>query len=637
MNDTPSTQSKAAKAPLEFDASTRALVSRFARDWVAPHWRVLVLAVFAMLMVAATTAAYPAMITLMVNTLMAATDAGADAAAGSSATDVEVIDASDGDSELLTLKYLWLVPLALVIVAAARGLALYTQNLLLNTTVLRVITDLQKAMHAHLLAADLARMGRDATGQLVSRFTNDVNAIRNGLASSISTTARDAVQLVGLVAIMFWLDWVLSLVVLLVYPIAAYPIVRIGQRMRDVSKRTQKQMGNITALLTESLAGARMVKTYGLEDYEAARAGEAFEQNRRLRVKAIRNKAVLDPVLEVLGGIAVAGVLLIALYRISTGEGSLAALAGFITALLMAAQSIRAVGNFNAILQEALAAIQRIFDLLDEEPGIVDAAHAKPLALSGGHVEFDGVGFAYEDGTRALKNLTLDIPAGTLIALVGRSGAGKSTVFNMIPRLFDVSEGTVRIDGQDLRDVTLDSLRGAVAMVSQDVVLFDDTVRANIAFGRMDASDAEIADAAKAAAAHDFISAMPDGYDTLVGDRGFKLSGGERQRISLARAILKDAPILLLDEATSALDAESERLVQAALEKLEEGRTTIAIAHRLATVRKADRICVMEAGEIVEEGTHETLTARGGLYAKLAKLQFRDDEDALPRKAQPSA
>ncbi len=623
MSDTPAPDTP--KRPVEFDASTRALVARFARDWVLPHWRVLILAVFAMLMVAATTAAYPAMITLVVNTLMAATDAG-----------TEAVSDTDDVATMLTLKYIWLMPVLLVLVATARGAAIYMQNVLLNTTVLRVITDLQKAMHSHLLASDLARMGRDATGQLVSRFTNDVNAIRNGLANSISTTARDAVQLVGLVAIMFWLDWVLSLVVLVVYPIAAIPIMRIGQRMRQVSKRTQMQMGNITALLTESLAGARMVKTYGLEAYEAERAGEAFERNRRLRVKAIRTKAALDPLLEVLGGIAVAGVIMIALWRISTGEGSLANLAGFIAALLMAAQSIRAVGNFNAVLQEALAAIQRIFDLMDEKPSIVDTPHAKPLNLQGGRVEFEGVGFAYEDGTRALKSFTLDVPPGSLIALVGRSGAGKSTVFNMIPRLFDVTEGSVRIDGQDVRDVTLASLRSAIAMVSQDVVLFDDTVRANIAFGRMGASDEEIIEAAKAAAAHDFIANLPAGYDTIVGDRGFKLSGGERQRISLARAILKDAPILLLDEATSALDAESERLVQAALERLEEGRTTIAIAHRLATVRKADRICVMEAGEVVEEGTHEALLAKGGIYAKLAKLQFRD-EDVPIMEAHPRA
>lgn len=597
------------KVAAKLDASTGALAGRFARDWVRPHWRVLSLAVFFMFLVAATTAAYPAMIKYVVDTLSAAANIGA-------------------DGEPISLSHIWVMPALLVAVAATRGLSLYAQNVLLNTTVLRVITDLQKAMFAHLLASDLARMHRDAAGKLVSRFTNDVNAIRNGLSTSISTTARDAVQLIGLIGVMFWLDWVLSLVVLLVYPIAAVPIMRIGQRMRQVSKRTQQQMGDMSALLTESLAGARIIKTYGLEEYDQSRADSAFDRNRKLRLKAVMAKAMLDPMLEILGGIAVGGVILIALYRISSGEGTLGDFAGFIGALLMAAQSIRAVGNFNAVLQESLAAIQRIFDLLDEEPEIVDAPHAKPLKLENATVELSGVNFSYEDHTRALKKLDLIVKGGEMVALVGPSGAGKSTVFNLIPRLFDVEDGTVRVDGQDIRDLELASLRSAIALVSQDVVLFNDTVRANIAFGKLDATDEEIHAAAKAAAAFDFISAMPEGFDTEVGDRGFKLSGGERQRISLARAILKDAPILLLDEATSALDAESERLVQAALEKLATGRTTIAIAHRLATVRKADRICVMEAGTIIEQGTHDELLAKGGAYANLSKLQFRDEKSS---------
>ena len=616
-NQTPS--QNAEKPAVKTDASTRALAGRFVRDWVTPHWRILVAAVFFMLLVAMTTAVYPVMIKFVVDTLSAAGAEGVAVAEG-----IEV----DREAEPLPLRYLWLMPLLLVLVASARGLSLYAQNVLLNSTVLRVITDLQKAMFAHLLASDIARMNRDAAGKLVSRFTNDVNAIRNGLSTSISTSARDAVQLVGLIGVMFYLDWVLSLVVLLVYPIAALPIMRIGQKMRSVSKRTQQQMGDMSALLTESLSGARIIKTYGLEEYDQARANHQFDRNRKLRLKAVMTKAMLDPMLEILGGIAVAGVILIALYRISSGEGTLGDFAGFIGALLMAAQSIRAVGNFNAVLQEALAAIQRIFDLLDEEPEIIDAPHAKPLQLENATVELEAVDFSYEDHTRALHKLDLTVKGGEMVALVGPSGAGKSTVFNLIPRLFDVEDGSLRIDGQDIRDLELASLRQAIALVSQDVVLFNDTVRANISFGKLNATDDEIHAAAKAAAAYNFISAMPEGFDTEVGDRGFKLSGGERQRISLARAILKDAPILLLDEATSALDAESERLVQAALEKLAENRTTIAIAHRLATVRKADRICVMENGRVVEQGSHDELLAKGGAYAKLSKLQFRDEKAA---------
>jgi len=614
-------QKAAPQVPTETGASTGALTRRFVRDWVRPHWRGVALAVFFMLLVAATTAAYPAMIKFVVDALTAAAQAGDDLQAGDAASSQDLIGR------------IWFWPLLLVVVASLRGLSIYAQNVLLNVTVLRIVTDLQRAMFGRLLESDMARMGREATGQLVSRFTNDVNAIRNGLSRSISTTARDAVQLVGLIGVMIWLDPVLSLVVLVVYPIAAIPIMKIGQRMRKVSKRTQEQMGDMSALLMESLAGARIIKTYGLEDYDEKRAGDSFEHNRKLRAKAVTAKALLDPLLEILGGIAVAGVIAIALFRIATGVGTLGDFAGFIASLIWAAQSIRAVGNFNAILQEALAAIERIFTLLDEEPEIIDAPHAIDLALTDASLEFEQVSFGYGDGNAALNDFTLSVPGGKMVALVGRSGAGKSTVFNLIPRLFDVGSGSLRIDGQDVRDVTLASLRGKIGMVSQDAILFNDTVRANIAFGKMDASDEEIIAAAKAAAAHDFIMAMPEGYDTIVGDRGGKLSGGERQRISLARAILKDAPILLLDEATSALDAESERLVQDALEHMAEGRTTIAIAHRLATVRKANLICVMEAGRIVEQGTHEELLAKGGLYAKLAKLQFRDDDDGAPTEA----
>ena len=614
-------QKAAPQVPTETGASTGALTRRFVRDWVRPHWRGVALAVFFMLLVAATTAAYPAMIKFVVDALTAAAQAGDDLQAGDAAPSQNIVG------------QIWFWPLLLIIVASLRGISIYAQNVLLNVTVLRIVTDLQRAMFGRLLESDMARMGREATGQLVSRFTNDVNAIRNGLSRSISTTARDAVQLVGLIGVMIWLDPVLSLVVLVVYPIAAIPIMKIGQRMRKVSKRTQEQMGDMSALLMESLAGARIIKTYGLEDYDEKRAGDSFEHNRKLRAKAVTAKALLDPLLEILGGIAVAGVIAIALFRIATGVGTLGDFAGFIASLIWAAQSIRAVGNFNAILQEALAAIERIFTLLDEEPEIIDAPHAIDLALTDASLEFEQVSFGYGDGNAALNDFTLSVPGGKMVALVGRSGAGKSTVFNLIPRLFDVGSGSLRIDGQDVRDVTLASLRGKIGMVSQDAILFNDTVRANIAFGKMDASDEEIIAAAKAAAAHDFIMAMPEGYDTIVGDRGGKLSGGERQRISLARAILKDAPILLLDEATSALDAESERLVQDALEHMAEGRTTIAIAHRLATVRKANLICVMEAGRIVEQGTHEELLAKGGLYAKLAKLQFRDDDDGAPTEA----
>jgi subfamily B ATP-binding cassette protein MsbA len=350
-------------------------------------------------------------------------------------------------------------------------------------------------------------------------------------------------------------------------------------------------------------------------------------------MKMVKSRARLDPILEILGGLAVGGVIAFGGYRVATGQGTIGEFTGFISALLIAAQPVRAIGTLNTVLQEGLGAVQRIFTLLDEMPAIVDKPGAAPLNVARGAVAFRDVDFSYEPGTSALTDFSIEVPAGKTVALVGRSGAGKSTVFNLIPRLFDVGGGAATIDGQDVRDVTLASLRDAIAVVSQEVVLFNDTVRANIAFGRTGASEDEIRAAAEAAAAHDFITQLPEGYDTIVGDRGLRLSGGERQRLSLARAILKDAPILLLDEATSALDAESERLVQLALERLTRGRTTLVIAHRLATVRNADLIYVLEDGRVLEQGSHDELLARGGLYARLCRLQFRDDGAEVPAPA----
>jgi subfamily B ATP-binding cassette protein MsbA len=391
-------------------------------------------------------------------------------------------------------------------------------------------------------------------------------------------------------------------------------------------------MGSMMSRLTETFSGARLIKAFRLEPYAVERLDENFEQVFRLRLKAVRARAGVLSLLEVLGGIAVAATIAFAYWRIASGINTEGDFVAYVACIVIAAQSLRSFGNVANATSEGLAAAERIYELLDETPAIRDKPGARPLGTRAGGIVFDNVSFAYagDGGTAAVRNFSLAVPGGQMVALVGRSGAGKSTIINLVPRLFDVSAGRILIDGQDIRDVTLASLREAIAMVSQEITLFDDTIRANIALGRLGASEADIVSAAKAAAAHDFIMAQSEGYGTVIGEGGLRLSGGQRQRLALARAILKDAPILLLDEATSALDTESESLVQAALARFTRNRTTLVIAHRLSTVQRASMICLMDEGRLAEVGTHAELLARNGIYAKLCRSQALLDLGSAP-------
>ena len=594
----PARSPAAKRKRIAFDENSRLLTRRFLKEWIWPRWRSLLYALLLTGCLAAVTGGYPMIIKLSFDTLM----------------------------EKQTGMLLPIL-LGIVGITVARSVFMYMQSVTTQRIVQRMGTDIQKVAFTHLIDADFARLSREAPGRLLSRLTNDVGLIQQAVLAAVNTAIRDVLMVIALVASMFYLDWMMSLMVLGVYPLAALPIAIISERLRQVAKRTQDQLGDLTSLLSEKLASSRLIKTFRLEDYASEKVHASFERVFDLRMKALRNRSRLDPMLEALGGLAVAGVIAFAYWRISTGISTVGDFMGFITALLMAAQPIRSLGNLSGRIQEGLVGAESLYSILDEQPKIVDAADARTLEVRGGNIRFDNVSFAYDSApdAAALRGITLDVPAGATVALVGRSGAGKSTLINLVPRLFDITKGSIAIDGQDIRHVRLASLRDNIAIVSQDVTLFDDSIRANIALGRLNAADDEIIAAAKAAAAHDFILAQPNGYDTEIGASGQRLSGGQRQRIALARAILKDAPILLLDEATSALDTESERLVQEALARFTSSRTTLVIAHRLSTVQNADVICVMDEGRIIELGDHASLMARGGTYAMLAQTQLVAD------------
>ncbi len=524
---------------------------------------------------------------------------------------------------------LMVLPVVVVAMFVVKGIAGYVQVVVMNRVGQRIIADMQTRLFAHLVRADLAFFHDTPTGTLVSRFTNDANLLRAAVSTALTGIVREFLTVVFLVAVMFYQDWVLALFASIVFPVAILPVVKIGRRMRKVSTSVQAEMGRFTALLSQTFQGARHVKAYGMEDHETRRASAVVETLFELVCKMMRVRASSRPIMENLGGLAIAGVIAWGGWHVIEGTTTTGAFFSFITALLLAYQPMKNLANLNANLQEGLAAAQRMYALLDTEPAIVDREGAPALEVKGGTIAFNSARFAYGPRAPALDGVTLTIPAGKTAALVGPSGSGKSTILNLIPRFYDVASGSVRIDGADVRDVTLKSLREAIALVSQEVVLFDDTVRANIAYGRPGAFDDDIRAAARAAAAADFIAALPDGYETVVGEHGVKLSGGQRQRIAIARAMLKDAPILLLDEATSALDSESEKLVQDALDRLMKGRTTLVIAHRLSTVIGADVIYVIEDGRVVESGAHAELMAKNGVYSRLYDMQYADETGSV--------
>jgi len=520
---------------------------------------------------------------------------------------------------------LWPVGLIVIATFLCKGAANYGQSMLMNFVGLKIIADTQNKMFGHLTEMDISFFHDNPTGTLISRFSLDVHEMKVAVSNGLTGIGRDLMSLVGLVGVMFYQDWQLAAVSFFVFPVAILPIVRIGRRMRKVTANTQEQSGLLMTVLNQTFQGIRIVKAYGMEAYESRRVAGAVERIRRLNMKAVRTKELSRPIMETLGGVAIFVVIIYGGGRVIDGVTTAGAFFSFITALLMAYEPMKRLANLNSSIQQGLASAQRVFAIIDRQSAIQDKDQATVLKDVSGQISLKDVTFSYGDDVQALTHLSIDVPAGKTVALVGTSGGGKSTILNLIPRFYDIDQGAVEIDGIDVRDVTLESLFANVALVSQEVTLFDDTVRANIAYGRSGATDEEICDAARNAAAHDFIMGLPDGYDTMVGEQGVRLSGGQRQRLAIARAMLKNAPILLLDEATSALDTESERHVQAALGKLMTGRTTLVIAHRLSTVVDADNIYVIDKGHVIEHGSHENLLAKGGAYKNLYRLQFNHE------------
>jgi subfamily B ATP-binding cassette protein MsbA len=574
--------------------STRVLLTRLVREYVRPHMRRLSLAIFLMIIAAGGNAALARLMQPVLD---------------------DVFEKHDSDMLLL-------VTVLVIIVSLAKGAATYGQTVLMAFVGQRIIADLQTKLFRHVIHFDLAFFHDTASGKLVSRMTNDINLMRNAVANTLTGLIKDSLSLVFLVGVMFWMDWKLALLAFVVFPIAIFPIVRIGRRMRKVSTSALDELGRFTARLNEAFQGVRHIKAYNMEAFEAERTGRLIESVFRLIYKALRTRAAASPIMETLGGMFIAGVMFYGGSQVIGAALTTGEFFAFIAAMLMAYQPLKALANLNVNLQEGLAATQRVFGILDTEPRIFSKPGAPALSVAGGEIAFNDVSFSYDTGTAALNGVSLNVPAGQTVALVGPSGAGKSTILNLLPRFYDADAGQVTIDGNDVRGVDLTSLRNAIGLVSQETVLFDDSVRANIAYGRPAASEAEIITAAEGADAHAFIEKLPEGYDTQIGEHGAKLSGGQRQRLSIARAMLKDAPILLLDEATSALDPDTERQIQQSLRHLMRGRTTLVIAHRLTTVQEADIIFFIEDGRVAESGSHKTLMAKDGAYARLYSLEL---------------
>jgi subfamily B ATP-binding cassette protein MsbA len=562
-------------------------------ELVKPHWHRLAIAMVCMVGVAICTAALPYLVKPVLDDIFIKKNAE-------------------------TLNFLSIV---VFLVFTIKALTEWGHAYLMSYVGQSIVAHLRQQLYDHLQRLPLSFFDRMPTGLLMSRVTNDVNLVQGAVSNALTGLLKDPLTLVGLLAVMFIREWQLSLISMVVLPFAFFPVVKFGRMLRRISTKSQESMGDISVILHETISGSRIVKAFGMEEYEKERFSRENIRYFRYLMKSVMVRALSSPMMEFLGGIAIVFVILYGGYRVIEGVSTPGEFFSFLGALLLLYEPIKRLSRVNNVVQEGIAAATRIYDILDTSPGIQDQPDAIDLPPIQRELELRNVQFRY-DNEPVLKDINLKVSAGEVIAIVGVSGAGKSTLVDLIPRFYEVSDGAVLIDGINVRNVTMDSLRNQIGIVTQQTILFNDTVRNNIAYGDINKSDGQITAAAKAANAYDFIMKMEQGFDTLIGEQGARLSGGERQRLCIARALLKNAPILVLDEATSSLDSEAELEVQKALENLMAGRTTLVIAHRLSTIQNADRIVVISDGRIVEEGRHDELMECDGEYCRLYDMQF---------------
>ena len=514
-----------------------------------------------------------------------------------------------------------LLPLGLVLVFLFKGIFYYTYNFILDSIGQSVIRDLRERIFVHIHSLPISFFHHTPTGELIARVVNDATLIQMAVSRALAGVLKDLVQVFGLLFVVFALNWKLALVAMIFLPMAAVPVSHFGKKFRKLSVTNQQTVARVTNILHETITGHRIVKAFGMEKYEIAKFSKTVNELLQIIIKDISINSLQHPLMELLGGVCIAGIIWYGGHQVLAGQSTPGTFIAFLTTLIMIYDPIKGVSNINSPVQQGMAAAGRIFALLDIKAEIADRPDAKPLPDFHESIVFNHVHFSYDGKIPVLTDIDLTVKAGEVIAFVGSSGGGKTTLVNLLPRFFEVSRGAILIDGHDIRDVTMKSLRSQMAIVTQQTILFNDTVRNNIAYGDPTRSEEEIIAAAKAAHALDFIQALPDGFDTMIGESGARLSGGQQQRLSIARALLKNAPILILDEATSALDTESEREVQKALDNLMQNRTTFVIAHRLSTIKNADRIIVIHEGKIAEEGDHDQLMARNGIYTMLRNMQ----------------